>query len=267
MESFIRSAAIWLVPTTDLLVVGSGNLTFGGFGRNLEVIEVLSSRSDSSCFYAFGEFLNALKQRTDVVCPDLSWIDTFADRAFKVGARVNQGPEFPRLLTSVEEAVESQLSTVVSSFGDVQHLTVLSPFFDPDGRAVLELAKDTKAAQVRIALPPGGGLSSFPFPATRRWARKVSAVELEAEKENRRLHAKWIEWKIGQGTLSFTGSVNATHQSLCSTKNIEVGILRFDPSGKGWAKWHKAAIPSSYDSPQYRQAGLGRIVPRICGAA
>lgn len=244
-------------PESDLLAVGSGNLTFGGFGRNLEVIEVLSSRSDSSCFYAFGEFLNALKQRTDIVCPDLSWIDSFADRAFKVGARVNQGPEFPRLLTSVEEAVETQLSTVVSSLGDVQHLTFLSPFFDPDGRAVLKLAKDTKAGQLRIALPPGRGLSCFPFPAARRWAETVSAVELDAEKENRRLHAKWIEWKIGQGTLSFTGSVNATHQSLCSTKNIEVGVLRFDPSGKGWAKWRKAAIPASYDSLQYRQAGLG----------
>lgn len=244
-------------PDNDLLVVGSGNLTFGGFGRNLEVIEVLSSRSDPSCFHAFGEFLSALKRRTDFVCPDLSWIDSFANRAYQVGARVNQSPEFPRLLTSVEEGVETQLSKVVSSLGDVQHLTVLSPFFDPDGRAVLELAKNTRANQVRIALPPGGGLSCFPFPAARRWTKKVSAVGLEAEKENRRLHAKWIEWKIGQGTLSFTGSVNATHQSLCSTKNIEVGVLRFDASGKGWATWHKAAIPPSYETPAYRQAGMG----------
>jgi hypothetical protein len=69
----------------------------------------------------------------------------------------------------------------------------------------------------------------------------------------------------GRDWLGFAGiaspslyiSVNATHQSLCSTKNIQVGILRFDPSGKGRAKWRKAAIPSSYDSPQYRQAGLG----------
>ena len=102
------------------------------------------------------------------------------------------------------------------------------------------------------------------WPAPRSWSRssrrtckKVSAVGLEAEKENRRLHAKWIEWKIGQGTLSFTGSVNATHQSLCSTKNIEVGVLRFDASGKGWATWHKAAIPPSYETPAYRQAGMG----------
>jgi len=246
-----------LGPDGDLLAVGSGNLTFGGFGRNLEVFEVLSSESDSSCFNAFGEFLVALKRRTDVVCPDLSWIDSFADRAFKVGARVNQGPEFPRLLTSVEESVETQLSKVVSTLGDVQHLTVLSPFFDPDGRAVLGLAKNTKASQVRIAMPPGGDPSCFPFPAARRWTKKVSAVELDTEKENRRLHAKWIEWKIGQGTLSFTGSVNATHQSLCTTKNIEVGILRFDASGKGWATWGKAAIPSSYEQPTYRQAGMG----------
>ena len=36
--------------------------------------------------------------------------------------------------------------------------------FDPDGRAVvLELSKNTKANQVRIALPPGNRLSSFLF--------------------------------------------------------------------------------------------------------
>jgi hypothetical protein len=246
-------------PDNDLLVVGSGNLTFGGFGRNLEVIEVLSSRSDPSCFHAFGDFLQSLKRRPDVVCPDLSWIDSFADRAFKVGSHVNQSPEFPRLLTSVDEAIETQLRTVVSALGDAQHLTVLSPFFDPDGRAVLELAKDTKVGQVRIALPPGGGPSCFPFPAARRWTEKLSAVRVDVdEKENRRLHAKWIEWKVGQGTLSFTGSVNATHQSLCSIKNIEVGVLRFDLSGKGWATWRNAAIPSSYESPEFRQAGLGQ---------
>jgi len=244
-------------PDSDLLVVGSGNLTFGGFGRNLEVIEVLSSLSDPSCFQSFGEFLNALKRRTDVVCPDLTWIDRFGDRAFQVAAPVNQAQEFPRLLTSVEESVETQLSKIVPVLGDAEYLTVLSPFFDPDGRAVLELAQNSKANHVRIAMPPGGDPSCFPFPVARRWNKKVSAVELDVEKENRPLHAQCIEWKIGQGTLSFTGSVNGTHQSLCTTKNIEVGILRFDASGKGWATWDKAPIPSSYEQPIYRQAGIG----------
>jgi len=244
-------------PDGDLLVVGSGNLTFGGFGRNLEVIEVLSSRSDPSCFHTFGEFLNALKRRTDVVCPDLSWIDSFAGRAFQVGSHANQGSGFPKLLTSVEESVETQLTKVVSSLGDIQHLTVLSPFFDPDGRAVLELAKNTKASLIRIALPPGDGLSCFPFPAARRWTTKLSAVGLDLQKENRRLHAKWIEWKTSGGTVSLTGSVNATHQSLCSAKNVEVGVLRLDTTGKGWTTWHKAVIPSSYETPIYRQAGMG----------
>src|SRR5260370_9761536 len=161
-------------PDGDLLVVGSGNLTFGGFGRNLEVIEALSSRSDSSCFQSFGEFLNALRRRADVVCPDLSWIDGFADRAFQVAAGLNQAQEFPRLLTSVEESVETQLSKIVPVFGDAQNLTVLSPFFDPDGRAVLELAKNSKANHVRIAMPPGGDPSCFPVPVARRWNKKVA---------------------------------------------------------------------------------------------
>ena len=50
-------------PDGDLLAVGSGNLTFGGFGRNLEVMDVLSPESSPDCFREFGAFLNALRRR------------------------------------------------------------------------------------------------------------------------------------------------------------------------------------------------------------
>ena len=94
---------------SDVLAIGSGNLTFGGFGRNLEVIEVLSSETHSGCLYAFAEFLNALKLRTDVVCPDLSWVDAFADRAFQISGRANRSVEYPRLISSVEDSAKNQL--------------------------------------------------------------------------------------------------------------------------------------------------------------
>src|SRR5262245_55478464 len=52
----------------DLLLIGSGNLTFGGFGRNLEVLDCLSSTVHRQCFATFAEFLDGLQKRADVVC-------------------------------------------------------------------------------------------------------------------------------------------------------------------------------------------------------
>ena len=47
----------------DVLLVGSGNLTFGGFGRNVEVLEVMTAAVCPWVFHEFGEYLNALGSR------------------------------------------------------------------------------------------------------------------------------------------------------------------------------------------------------------
>jgi hypothetical protein len=238
----------------DLLLVGSGNLTFGGFGRNLEVLESLSSNLHQQCFTTFADFLTGLKARPDVVCPDFEWVNLFAKRAREVSA-VGEAAEFPKLLTSLDSSLKSQLATEVSSLGGSEHVTILSPFYDPDGRAVLELAEETKAREVRIGLPPGTEQSCFPFTKAKRWAVTVSAVKLSAKDENRRLHAKLIEWKTNDGILTLTGSINATRQALSDINNIEVGVLRLAP--RGWAEWSKVTNPSFCPTPAYKRSGIG----------
>ena len=57
-------------PDGDLLMVSSGNLTFGGFGRNVEVIEMFHSRQNPGVFRQFSEFLQALNERKDFLNPD-----------------------------------------------------------------------------------------------------------------------------------------------------------------------------------------------------
>ncbi|HEX7316682.1 MAG TPA: hypothetical protein VF297_22460 [Pyrinomonadaceae bacterium] len=242
---------------TDVLAVGSGNLTFGGYGRNLEVLEVLTSQTQPQCFRAFADFLTALKKREDIVCPDVSWAEMFADRAYEVSADGNDEEAYPKLLTSAGQSIKDQLAGLAAASGPVETLTVLSPFFDADARAVSELAAATGTRQVRVALPPGDAPSSFPFPKTGTWTTPVSAVALQREQESRPLHAKWIELKTKEGVFALTGSVNGTRQALCGTNNIEAGVLRFDPSARGWVKWKKAPTPSSYKTHTFRRSGMG----------
>jgi hypothetical protein len=244
-------------PETDVLTIGSGNLTFGGYGRNLEVLEVLTSRTHRQCFNTFADFLTALKGRDDVVCPDMSWAEMFADRAYQVGTGEDQVADYPQLLTTVRRAIKDQLADLTAKSGPVESLTVLSPFFDPDGRAVQELATEIQSRRVRVALPPGDAQSSFPFPKAVRWSMPPSAVTLQLEQESRPLHAKWIEIETGEGVFALTGSVNGTRQALCGTDNIEAGVLRHDPSGRGWAEWQEAPTPTSYKALTFRRSGMG----------
>jgi hypothetical protein len=53
-------------PEEDALLVGSGNLTFGGFGRNLEVMEIFNSNSSPEIFWDFAEFLKSMRLRSDL---------------------------------------------------------------------------------------------------------------------------------------------------------------------------------------------------------
>jgi hypothetical protein len=244
-------------PEGDLLAVGSGNLTFGGFGRNLEVMDVLSPESSPDCFREFGSFLNALRGRADVRCPEPIWMDSFADRAFEVAGEY--GSSLDRhiwLVHSTLEPVIDQVTRVVAAHGPIQDLTVLSPYHDLDGGAVKELVDQAGAARLQIGLPPAPHLSSFPFPVTEEWQVPTSAVRVNVDGEKRYLHAKWMEWNTEHGLLALTGSVNATSQALLTTNNIEVGVLRFDPTGKGWTEWEHVSTPAQYLIPEYSASGL-----------
>lgn len=243
-------------PDGDLLLIGSGNLTFGGFGRNLEVLETLSSQRHAQCFHEFAEFLIALQSRTDVVCPDFEWADTFAARALEARSS-SEVADYPKLLTSTTSSIRTQIAAELESLGEVKHLTILSPFFDPDAKAVQQLATETKVSEVRIALPLGSEESAFPFPKTKKWPLKVSAVTLRGEADNRRLHAKWMEWKSTAGTLTLTGSVNATAQALSGTNNIEVGVLRLAPASERWAEWESAPSPTTFRVIRFERSGIG----------
>lgn len=244
-------------PHGDLLAIGSGNLTFGGFGRNLEVLDVLSAEEEPDCFHEFGSFLNALRRRSDFSCPEPSWMDTFADRAFSVaGKSIAKRDRLVWLLHSAEAPVWDQVADHLNGRGAVQRITVLSPYHDVDGTSVRVLAKQTTPEGLEIGLPPSPHSSCFPFPAAEGWGIRIAAVRAGLAGEKRPLHAKWIEWKTPEGIFALTGSVNSTRQALLTTNNIEVGVLRFDPSGEGWTNWKKAAVPAEHTVVDYRPAGL-----------
>ncbi len=252
-------------PDGDLLMVSSGNLTFGGFGRNVEVIEMFHSRQNPGVFRQFGEFLQALNKKKDFLNPDSRWVTTFADLALKVGiSHAFVTPEEPRLIHCAQETIFDQIKSVLKSGCGAARLKVLSPFYDAQAGAVQALAKEAKCGRLTIGLLPGREeASAFPFGIKPTGEFKIDAALVSDEPDGRSLHAKWFEADLNDGSrMTVTGSTNATQKSLCTTDNIEVSVLRVEPQRtKRAISWKAVALPKAHQTLEFRKAGIGeRIV-------
>lgn len=249
--------------TNDVLILGSGNLTFGGHGRNVECAEVIKASEHPRVFRELAAFFTAVDGRKDLMCPDRAWVAKFGHYAARAGDRVDGGQTDVRLFHSVEEPVGDQLALLASELGPVRSLRVLSPFFDPDAAGILEFAEFIEAEELIIGLlPEQEHRSGFPFGAMPRSRTKVRTALVDAEHPNRRLHAKWFELVLKDGRrVVMTGSVNATRKSLLTTDNIEAAIVRIEPEGTASALgWKKCATPTAYQRMEFQAAGLGHRV-------
>jgi hypothetical protein len=232
-------------PDGDLLLVGSGNLTFGGYGKNVEVLEVLQPEVHPQAFLDFADFLEALTTRPKLEIPNPACLANFIKRARNaIGSDSIAGDASSvRLLHSSTEPIVHQLARYTASYGTAESITVLSPFHDSNGSAMVELADVMQCSKLRIALPPNVDQdTTFPFHTMHKMNLSISAVRSKMEEESTRtLHAKWIEVATSNGTVTLTGSVNGTYPALCSTRNIEVGIIRHSSTPEDL--WEETTIP------------------------
>ncbi len=225
-----KAALLW-GPERGFLAIGSGNLTFGGHGRNLEVFEAFDAAAHPHVFAGFAEFLASLLEVHGDRLPEREPVSRalLAARRLANGAEPGKAADFqPQILHSVRTPILEQIAGIARGIGLGRCLDaiVMSPFFDADGGTVRRLARALDCGRIRVVVPPLAYENRFPFAAAECWEARVEPVVLGAQ-ERRRLHAKVLELRFEAGTLVLTGSVNATHPALGSTRNIEVGVLRY----------------------------------------
>lgn len=209
----------------DILLVGSGNLTFGGHGRNIEVLEALYPEDDSAAFEDFADFLETLVVADSLAIPDKRDISELADRARSQAGAIDTERK-TQLLHSVETSIIDQIVQLAALRGPWEELICLSPFHHHAGEPVRELANQLEIATLTVGVPPSPNHgSAFPFEEARTWDLEIKTVAPQIERPTRPLHAKWFELR-GAEHWTLTGSVNATQRSLASTKNVEVAVLR-----------------------------------------
>ena len=274
-----KVALLW-GPSRGLLLVGSGNLTFGGHGRNLEVFEVFDPARDAPVFAGFAAFLEALQERHGARMLDAGPAARALAEARRMAGAASPGfdMDVPRLLHSVRTPICEQVAAAAGELGMGRCLgiVVMSPYFDPDGGAVRRLAEALGCGHVRVAVPPAAAENRFPFAAAAGWPMGTEAVRSGAD-ARRRVHAKVLELTFEGGTFVLTGSVNATRPALTSTDNVEVGVLRFVEASP--FPWIPAPTPPGVlrheaaegEDGQERLVhavvtGAGRLVGRVLGA-
>jgi hypothetical protein len=238
---------------TDVLAVGSGNLTLPGQSTQLETLDAVSSVSAPSVFKQFEMMANGLAdriERTSKQAADL--LREYGVRASFVAAKNSEDslvfPEAPILVTSIERRADEQILELWQRTNAVpEAITTLSPFHAPDAGPIIRLAESLGIKRVSIGLDPKTLVA--PFDQKRfKGEQKVRYVVPAIEGGSRRLHGKIFEIVGSTGVLVVTGSINATHQSFESTKNVEISLARWLPSP--CFEWNEAD-PKRFESNAY----------------
>ncbi|GMO20757.1 hypothetical protein BwSF21_14820 [Bradyrhizobium ottawaense] len=212
--------------------IGSGNLTFGGWGYNTEVLDVLAPERDSACFGDIAQFFEALGDHRDRISvermPDLSPFIAACRQSSRAGGAGNS-----RVLHTMSEPLDKQLADMAADVGGAVSLTVVSPFFSLH-HGVKQLAQKLSCDEVFVAVPPRAP-EIFDFAASAAAGFRAWPVAADLFNDTRSLHAKLFEINCRRGTFVVTGSANATTPAL-SGRNVEaVVVRRFDKSYSfGW---------------------------------
>lgn len=239
----------------DLLLVGSGNVTFGGHGKNSEVFEALSADSAASAFRDFADFLEAIGSRPDIAIARSEWVDDFAARARLAadGGADRHGLPPVRLVHPVDQPVIDQLPGLLAQHGACAEAVVMSPYHDRDGLALRTLTERLNLRGVSVAVTKAGA-SAFPFEQADAWPCPVSPVK-PSLKDKRFIHAKWYEFQTNTSRLLLTGSINATRKALTTSDNVELGVLRCLPADSAPLGWEVVGRPA-FEPQERMPSGL-----------
>lgn len=224
------------LETEAHVLVGSGNLTFGGWGTNLECLEHLHVSFASRAINDLAGFLEKLsdtpraRHAARQECKDVA-----ADLRQRIAGRKLDGSL--RILHNLNTSILEQIVGVVQELGGALSLTLASPFFD--GIAVPQLCERLGLESAFIHVHDGGsvaGSAGSNWPTGAAGVVVPIALDMLNEVTKRPLHAKLFEIRCQQGRLLISGSANATHAGLGFGGNVELCVLRVEQASlSGWA--------------------------------
>ena len=220
-------------------LVGSGNLTFSGWGFNLELVEHLHSSFAGAALRDVAEFFLLLGAHERVRFGANSVCESASARLDALS--MAEGRNDLRFLHNLEQPIAEQIVGLADELGGASGLTAAAPYWD-HGAAIGRLGERLGLGSVRIHNPPGGsvrGTLGRAWPEREAIGLEVEAVRIDALDDERPLHGKAFEILCARGAILVSGSPNATSAALEGPANIEAALARVEP-GRG-AFWSVTA--------------------------
>ncbi len=208
------------------VVIGSGNLTFGGWGSNLECAEHLHAGFAADAIEDVASFLEAFAVTKRAKHVGATACFEVASRLRKVASGGHRSGQI-RVIHNLDRSLFEQVEEAVAELRGAQRLAVVSPFYDDSAADTLRarLGLEDVALHVHEAGTVRGTTgSSWPFPQPPS-VRAVTA-EWAQEPEPRALHAKVFEVLCRRGRILISGSANATCAAWSGNRNVELCVVR-----------------------------------------
>lgn len=248
--------------------VGSGNLTFGGWGHNVETLDLLVPTLAPAAFADLADFLDYLALSIDegsIAAPERpSLVSVMAEACRKAGRTKGDGKT--RLVHTFDGPIVTQLAFHADALGGAKEITVVSPYFgSPEAVRALAVALD--CGRVRVAVT-GKAPEFFDFAAARILGLHAEPVRSDVFSSTALLHGKIIEVSCRHGRIVLSGSVNATRPALVTSDNVEASVLRVvdDRLTFGWCP-ADARDPSEGEGGESDPAGGPCLSARFDGGA
>jgi hypothetical protein len=208
------------------VLVGSGNLTFGGWGGNCEVLEHLHPSFAAQAIEDAASFFELMTVTGRIHYSAAEQCAATAEDLRKPIKTTSLNGDI-RLFHSLGLSIAEQISQTVADLGGAQRLVAAAPFWD-DGSAIDRLCKTIGLDHVFVHVHPYGCVEGF---AGSNWPtgcrNKVHAVQVEViEAQGRRLHGKVFEILCKRGRVIVSGSANGTGAALNRSGNIEACVVR-----------------------------------------
>ena len=221
---FHPKALLLAGPESATLLVGSGNLTFGGWRENGEIWFRYDSAEDGTrVFSAFRAYLHEVLG----MCPGSETLSPEVEEAFDSSTRRwAEGMDEPGGLLGRVGRGERLLQELVSVLGagEVDELYVCAPYFDEDGEALRSLWRQLGSPRTRVLvqsertnLPKAAAAdldSSIVLRAATYRHRLVGGGDGEERVREAVLHAKFYAARRGDVVTVVAGSANCSRAAL-----------------------------------------------------
>lgn len=234
-----------------LLIIGSGNITSSGLNNNDEIWGAFhfkdNSEKNAQIFFEAWEYLKTyFPLALGVGSEKLNWFSNNSPWISTLGNLIDNESKNPVLFT--KSFYKNILEEVPKE--DLQEITIISPYFDKEGKVIQNLQRDFKPQKINVLIDESGILPiEFPF-------EKYDNVEFYHWKDAKndfnenfnRLHAKLVHFQYSDKEFLLFGSTNATISALGDENkdgiNSEASLLiNREISDENWLKQLQIKIP------------------------